>query len=103
MESDWRMDQETRRLNIIKTKPELDEFCERYGYTNEMLAEELDVSRATIFNWKKDGRPLPRIVSLALYALESVPGLKKVYPKSDFTRKQYRRGTDALKFQVIEN
>jgi DNA-binding transcriptional regulator YiaG len=48
----------------------VDDFCKRSNCSYDMLASKLDVSRATIFNWKKDSRGLPRIVLLALIALE---------------------------------
>jgi DNA-binding XRE family transcriptional regulator len=48
----------------------VDDFCKRSNYSYDTLASKLDVSRATIFNWKKDSRELPRIVLLALIALE---------------------------------
>lgn len=48
----------------------VDDFCKRNNCSYDMLAAKLDVSRATIFNWKRDTRGLPRIVLLALIALE---------------------------------
>lgn len=80
MESDRGMDKKTSGLKLATSKKELDEFCERRGYSNDTLAQELGVSRATIFNWKKDHQPLPRLVSLALYALDIGPELRKLSP-----------------------
>ena len=94
MESHWRMDKKARGLKLIASKLELEEFCSRHGYSVDMLARELNVSRATIFNWKKDARDLPRLVSLALYALQTEPLLRNV--DTSFASnlvKQYRRGT----------
>jgi DNA-binding XRE family transcriptional regulator len=74
---------------------ELARFCERLAYTMETLAQELGVSRATVFNWKKDQRGLPRMVSLALRALEIDPALRGMSMKTEKKpRKQYRRRTD---------
>jgi len=74
--------------------PDLDGFCEQFGYTTEKLARELGVSRATIFNWKKDSRGIPRIVQLALAALTMSPELQSMPRQSKPTpRKQYRRNS----------
>jgi transcriptional regulator with XRE-family HTH domain len=48
----------------------VDDFCKRSNCSYDALASKLDVSRATIFNWKKDSRGLSRIVLLALIALD---------------------------------
>jgi DNA-binding XRE family transcriptional regulator len=88
------MDSKTRRIALVTSKPELDALCQNLGYSNEILAKELGVSRATLFNWKKDTRKLPRIVSLALFALAMEPALRKLNPKSqEAPTKQYRRET----------
>jgi DNA-binding XRE family transcriptional regulator len=72
----------------------VDDFCERNNYSYDMLATELDVSRATIFNWKKDSRGLPRLLFLALKALETNPELRKSpMPDADVLKKQYRRSS----------
>jgi len=68
----------------------VDDFCKRSNYSYDTLASKLNVSRATIFNWKKDSRELPRIVSLALIALE-----KKFEPfflESNLTSRQAESG-----------
>jgi DNA-binding transcriptional regulator YiaG len=57
-------------MSAIPQFRSVDDFCKRSNYSYDTLASKLDVSRATIFNWKKDSRELPRIVSLALIALE---------------------------------
>jgi len=89
------MDKKNRGLKIVLGL-NIDEFCQRHGYTNDTLATELDVSRATVFNWKKDTRNLPRLVVLALYALEFDPKLRKTNRKSEIRpTKQYRRSSYA--------
>jgi DNA-binding XRE family transcriptional regulator len=80
MESDRSMDQETCGLKLATSKTDLDELCRRLGYSNDSLAQELGVSRATIFNWKKDQQALPRLVSLALFALDIEPRLRNLLP-----------------------
>jgi DNA-binding XRE family transcriptional regulator len=76
----------------------LDEFCKRNSYTHDTLASELHVSRATVFNWKKDPRGLPRVVLLALAALEANPELRTCHMQLDSRQKAYRRGS----YQVLK-
>jgi DNA-binding transcriptional regulator YiaG len=68
-------------MNPTLTLRTVDDFCKRSSCSYDTLASKLDVSRATIFNWKKDSRGLPRIVLLALIALEEklepIPGETK--------------------------
>jgi hypothetical protein len=88
------MDRQTRGLNLVKSKTDLEEFCRRIGYTTNALANELEVGRATIFNWKKDSRGLPKIVSLALFALEAEPNLRNIVVQQETKpQKQYRRAS----------
>lgn len=56
----------------------IEEFCESNKCSYDKLADGLGVSRATIFNWKKDARGLPRIVLLALVALEEELSLDRI-------------------------
>jgi DNA-binding XRE family transcriptional regulator len=77
---------------------DLDEFCRRNSYTHDTLASELHVSRATVFNWKKDPRGLPRVVSLALAALEANPELRTSNKQLDSRQKAYRRDS----YQVLK-
>jgi DNA-binding XRE family transcriptional regulator len=76
----------------------VDDFCKRNNYTHDTLAAELHVSRATVFNWKKDPRGLPRVVLLALAALEANPELRSSNMQLDSRQKAYRRGT----FQILK-
>ena len=99
MEIDRCLDKEDGSVTNLRNR--LESFCIELGYSYEDLAEELDVSRATIFNWKKDGRSLPRIVSLALFALESEPKLRRYEGRGQQLPKQYRRGA-ATKADVRE-
>jgi DNA-binding XRE family transcriptional regulator len=88
------MDRQTRGVKLVRSKAELEEFCRRIGYTTDALANELEVGRATIFNWKKDVRGLPKIISLALFALEVEPKLRNiVVPQDAKPQKQYRRAS----------
>ncbi|MGP0089731.1 MAG: helix-turn-helix transcriptional regulator [Xanthobacteraceae bacterium] len=58
---------------------DLKAWRERMDYTQEGLKEELGVrSRQTIISWEKSNDPLPRMIELALHALEVHPELRKV-------------------------
>jgi DNA-binding XRE family transcriptional regulator len=85
-------------MNDAASPFDLDEFCKRNSYTHETLASELHVSRATVFNWKKDPRGLPRVVLLALAALEANPELRTSHKQLDGRQKAYRRGS----YQVLK-
>lgn len=85
------MDRQTCGLTLVKSKSDLEEFCRRTGFTTDALANELEVGRATIFNWKKDSRGLPKVVSLALFALEMEPKLRNIRVPLVKPQKQYRR------------
>jgi transcriptional regulator with XRE-family HTH domain len=90
------MGKENGGLSVTATRLNLDDYCKSEGYSNESLAHELDVSRATIFNWKRDERNLPRIVSLALLALQLDPALRKTERHDEvLPTKQYRRSSYA--------
>jgi len=95
MESIHCMDTKARSMKLIATKMELDEFCRENGYTNDSLAFELNVSRATVFNWKASVEGLPRLVSLALFALQCDQKIRKVgAPGRKDLRKRKWRGSD---------
>jgi hypothetical protein len=76
----------------------VDDFCKRNNYTYDTLASELHVSRATVFNWKKDPRGLPRVVLLALAALDANPELRSSTVQLDSRQKAYRRGS----YQILK-
>jgi DNA-binding XRE family transcriptional regulator len=58
---------------------ELAEWRKRNGFTQDTLRMALGVkSRQTIVTWEKSTDPLPRLVQLALLALESFPEERKV-------------------------
>jgi DNA-binding XRE family transcriptional regulator len=53
---------------------ELPEWRKRNGFTQDTLRIALGVkSRQTIITWEKATEPLPRLVELALLALENFP------------------------------
>ncbi|UGY17986.1 hypothetical protein HAP48_0011445 [Bradyrhizobium septentrionale] len=58
---------------------ELPEWRKRNGFTQETLRIALGVkSRQTIITWEKQTDPLPRLVKLALLALENFPEERNV-------------------------
>jgi DNA-binding XRE family transcriptional regulator len=58
---------------------ELPEWRKRNGFTQDTLRMALGVkSRQTIITWEKSPDPLPRLVQLALFALENFPEERKV-------------------------
>jgi DNA-binding XRE family transcriptional regulator len=58
---------------------ELPEWRKRNGFTQDTLRMALGVkSRQTIITWEKSADPLPRLVQLALFALENFPEERKV-------------------------
>lgn len=74
----------------------IEDFCVRNGYSIERLATELEVSRATIFNWKRHPAGPPRAVLLALRALEldtdsrKTPERDEKLPSKKYKRSGYR-------------
>jgi DNA-binding XRE family transcriptional regulator len=58
---------------------ELPEWRKRNGFTQDTLRIALGVkSRQTIITWEKSTEPLPRLVELALLALENFPEQRNV-------------------------
>ncbi len=59
---------------------ELKEWRKANGYKNQTaLKEELQLgSRGTVSAWENSDKEIPRIVFLALHALEHCPELKKI-------------------------
>ena len=88
------MDRTIDRMRAPTSKLDLEEFCTSLGYDVGRLAAELEVSRATIFNWKNDPRGLPRIVSLALHALRIDSASRNTEARIEtLPKKQYRRAS----------
>jgi len=59
------------------TGAEMKAWRKKNRFTQEMLCEELDVSRQTIMAWEKSAK-LPRLTELALVGLEQAPACRKV-------------------------
>lgn len=58
---------------------ELPEWRKRNGFTQDTLRIALGVkSRQTIITWEKSTEPLPRLIELALLALENFPEQRNV-------------------------
>lgn len=58
---------------------ELPEWRKRNNFTQDTLRIALGIrSRQTIITWEKSTSPLPRLVELALFALETFPDQRKV-------------------------
>jgi DNA-binding XRE family transcriptional regulator len=58
---------------------ELPEWRNRNRFTQDTLRMALGIkSRQTIITWEKSAEPLPRLVELALLALERFPDERKV-------------------------
>ena len=68
---------------------ELTEWRQRNGYTQQNLMLELDIrARQTISSWEKETATVPRIVELALLALERFPESKRIEGKKASTKEQ---------------
>lgn len=51
----------------------------QHSYSQESLMRELDIgSRQTISNWENSGTDIPRLVELAVIALEQVPSCRRI-------------------------
>ena len=57
-------------ISPIQSGAEISSWCEKNEYAKEMLAVELGVTRQTLFNWSQNSQGIPRVVALALCALE---------------------------------
>jgi transcriptional regulator with XRE-family HTH domain len=55
------------------TPAELVDWRTARGLTLDELAAQLDVSRMTIWKWEHGRHPIPRLLDLALQALEQQP------------------------------
>jgi transcriptional regulator with XRE-family HTH domain len=61
---------------------ELVAWRRKHGFTQEQLMLELDVkSRQTMSAWENSGRQVPRLVELALVALEREPSVRLIHGK----------------------
>lgn len=72
---------------------DLRKWRKRHGYNQEDLMKELGVqSRQTISTWENSSNKLPRVLELALAALESLPEIRNIHGKaaSASERKRYR-------------
>ncbi len=70
---------------------DLKDWRKRHGYTQEALMRELEVnSRQTMSTWEKSPDELPRIVQLALRALEEIPEARYVDGKRTETAEKRR-------------
>ncbi len=66
---------------------ELADWRKRNGFTQDTLRMALGVkSRQTIITWEKSTESLPRLVELALLALENFPGERNVTARSTVHR-----------------
>ncbi len=52
------------------TTDEFRDWLHRFGYTQTALGRALGVSRATVGRWRNGTLPVPRLVEVALSALE---------------------------------
>lgn len=71
------------------------EWRRRNGFTQEKLRLELDVTRQTVSGWENSSAPIPRVVELALAALEKMPELK-VHHGRAATAEEKRRFSRSL-------
>jgi transcriptional regulator with XRE-family HTH domain len=74
---------------------ELREWRKRNSWTQEKLRQELGIkSRRTIISWEKSTAVLPRMVVLALLALDKMPQARHVggnaYKMQDYKEQQAR-------------
>jgi DNA-binding XRE family transcriptional regulator len=68
----------------IESGRDIREWRRNNRYDQDMLAEELGVTRQTIGNWENKKGGIPRHIRIALQALEKFPGeFRKVYGKAD--------------------
>ena len=90
-------------MKLVKTREEFAEWCKRNGFSREELADALGVTRQTLYNWTRaESRSdkisdevkidmekrekafglIPRMLTLSLFALESLPEEAKIYGKT---------------------
>lgn len=56
---------------------ELRAWMDARGYSNQTLADALEVSRSTVLRWTTGKYPIPAYVPLALVGLEKIPDHRK--------------------------
>ena len=62
--------------------PELRQLRKRLGYSQQTFIEELGVkSRTTLVTWEKSETNVPRLVELAVLALEHLPEHRRIHGK----------------------
>ena len=66
------------KINLVKTGAEIAFWCIENCYSKDLLANELGVTRQTLFNWSRNKETIPRVVALALRALELEVDLRQV-------------------------
>jgi hypothetical protein len=76
---------------LAETGAQVEQWCLNHGYTKGHLAAELGVTRQTLHNWIKSERPVPRVLSLSLFALENLDAARMSGEKS---RKASKRRWD---------
>lgn len=71
-----------KRKRPVLNGPELRRRRNRLGYTQEAFMIELGVkSRQTLISWEKLDAELPRLVQLAVFALEELPDCRRLHGK----------------------
>ena len=78
-------------INPIQIGSEISNWCQQNDYTKEMLAIELGVTRQTLFNWTRNETGIPRVVALALCALELEQELRQAKLGKKFRKKSKMR------------
>ncbi len=79
--------------------PELRQRRERLGYTQRGFLKEIGVrSRQTLITWEKSDAKLPRLVELAVLALENLPECRQQIGKRATTAE--RKAFDKMSARV---
>ena len=93
-----------KRKRPIWNGKELRQRRKRLGYSQETFISELGIkSRQTLITWEKSGAELPRIVHLAVMALEELPECRHVHGKkaTAVQRKAFNKTTtEAVESEV---
>ncbi len=73
---------------------DLKAWRKRYGYSQDILMKELGIqSRQTISTWENADKKLPRMLELALMALENIPESRNIHgnPASALDRRKMKK------------